>query len=102
MGPRGEVDFIFRIRKRKTSPWGKLDATRLRITRNGGVNQLRPWRSDSGLILAMSRIRDTDHGENYGVELSLVERVVWDHEVAGSNPVTPISNRNTRTGRDDD
>ena len=25
-----------------------------------------------------------------GVLLSLVERLVWDQEVAGSNPVTPI------------
>lgn len=25
-----------------------------------------------------------------GVWLSLVERLVWDQEVAGSNPVTPI------------
>ncbi len=27
-----------------------------------------------------------------GVWLSLAERLVWDQEVAGSNPVTPIPN----------
>ena len=26
---------------------------------------------------------------NFGVWLSPVERVVWDHEVGGSNPLTP-------------
>ena len=39
----------------------------------------------------------------------MVERVVWDHEVAGSNPVTPIPGtcmfsvyllRSSKTGRD--
>ena len=29
-----------------------------------------------------------------GVLLSLVERLVWDQEVAGSNPVTPIQMNN--------
>ena len=32
--------------------------------------------------------RTADHAD--GVWLSLVERLVWDQEVAGSNPVTPI------------
>ena len=30
-------------------------------------------------------------GHPFGVWLSLVERLVWDQEVAGSNPVTPTS-----------
>jgi hypothetical protein len=38
------------------------------------------------------KLTNLSYNKNYsfvGVWLSLVERVVWDHEVVGSNPTTP-------------
>ena len=35
---------------------------------------------------------------NSGVQASLVSRLVWDQETAGSNPVTPIVDKDNNIG----
>src|SRR5881227_1679613 len=37
-----------------------------------------------------SQTNRVNNSARFGAYLSLVERVVWDHEVGGSNPLAPI------------
>lgn len=58
---------------------------------NGNLTQPQKMDIQSEIILTQFKYQIRWHSFNSGAWLSPVERVVWDHEIGGSNPLAPKS-----------